>query len=141
VKYYKDPKVNPKRQYIGVTFERDQVLPLPPNSARRRRLGMVATKMEIPPIVEEGAEVVLEEAAPVLKKRKVKERRGTEGMDLTIRPGYMYREANWQIGRAAERAKVKVQPFTPRDRWTAWRKSTIRKTKNAEKKGLSRRKK
>ena len=140
VKYYKDPKINPKRQYIGVTFERDQVLPLPPNSARRRRLGMVVTKIELPPVVEEGSEVALEEIQPILKKRKVKERTGTEGTQLAIRPGYMYREANWQIGRAAERAKVKVQKFVPRDRWTAWRKSTIRKGKNAEKKGLARRK-
>jgi hypothetical protein len=100
---------------------------------------MVATKMELPPIVAEGGEVVLDEATPLLKKKK-KERKGTEGMNLTIRPGYMYREANWQIGRAAERAKVKVKPFKPRDRWTAWRKTTIRKAKNAEKKGLVRRK-
>ena len=97
--------------------------------------------MELPAVVEEGAEIELQEVTPVLKKRKVKERRGTEGMQLEIRPGYMYREANWQIGRAAERAKVNVQPFVPRDRWTAWRKSTLRKTKNAEKKGLARRKK
>ena len=137
VKYYKDPERHPKRQYIGVTFERDQVLPLPRNSARRRRLGMVAEKIELPPVVEE-ANLVLDEVTTVVKKRKIKERRGTEGMNLTIRPGYMYREANWQIGRAAERARVKVQPFKPRDRWTAWRKSTIRRAKNMEKKGLGR---
>jgi ribosomal protein L27 len=142
VKYYKDPERNPKRQYIGVTFKRDQVLPLPRNSARRRRLGMMAVKMEVPPVVEETVQDLAVEAdgvkGVVVKKRKIKERRGTEGMQLTIRPGYMYREANWQIGRAAERAKVKVQDFKPRDRWTAWRKSTIRKAKNAEKKGLGR---
>ena len=74
----------------------------------------------------------------VKKIKKKKERRGTEGMVLTMRPGYMYREANWQIGRAAERARVKVKKFVPRDRWTAWRKSSIRKAKNAEKKGLGR---
>jgi hypothetical protein len=98
---------------------------------------MVAEKMELPVVVEETG-LVLDEVKPVIKKRKIKERRGTEGMNLTIRPGYMYREANWQIGRAAERAKVKVQPFKPRDRWTAWRKTTIRKAKNMEKKGLGR---
>lgn len=98
---------------------------------------MIAAKMELPPGEEESGPV-LEEATPLVKRRKIKERKGTEGMNLTIRPGYMYREANWQIGRAAERAKVKVQPFKPRDRWTAWRKSTIRKAKNVEKKGLGR---
>lgn len=74
----------------------------------------------------------------VVMKKVKKERRGTEGMVLTMRPGYMYREANWQIGRAAERARVKVKEFVPRDRWTAWRKSSVRKAKNAEKKGLGR---
>ena len=50
----------------------------------------------------------------------------------------MYREANWEIGRAAERAKVKVREFKPRDRWTAWRKATVRKSKIAEKRSLGR---
>jgi large subunit ribosomal protein L27 len=144
VKYYKDPEKNPKRQYIGVVFERDQVLPLPRNSPRRRRLGMVATKIELP-IVEEKVEVrtdlVVEgdgSTGVSVKQRPKKERKGEEGRDLKLRPGYMYREANWEIGRAAERAKVKVKEFKPRDRWTAWRKSTIRKAKNAEKRGLGR---
>ncbi|TVY30833.1 54S ribosomal protein L2, mitochondrial, partial [Lachnellula occidentalis] len=52
VKYYKDPETHPKRQYIGVVFERAQVLPLPRNSMRRRKLNMVATQMETPPKVE-----------------------------------------------------------------------------------------
>lgn len=142
VKYYKDPERHPKRQYIGVVFERDQVLPLPRNSVRRRRLGMVTSKMELPAVEEEGAAADLElegDAAEGLAVRQVKkERRGEEGRTLTLRPGYMYREANWEIGRAAERAKVKVREFKPRDRWTAWRKATIRNTKIAEKKGLGR---
>lgn len=71
-------------------------------------------------------------------KIKLKERRGEEGRVLTLRPGYMYREANWEIGRAAERAKVKVKLFKPRDRFTAWRKTVIRKAKNAERRGLGR---
>lgn len=146
VKYYKDPEKHPKRQYIGVVFKRDQVLPLPRNSVRRRRLGMVVSKMEAPAVEEEAvAAADLEEvegdagegvtaAAPPRKK----ERKGEEGRVLTVGKGYMYREANWEIGRAAERAKVKVREFKPRDRWTAWRKATIRKTKIAEKKNLSR---
>jgi len=133
VTYYKDPEKHPKRQYIGVTFERDQVLPLPRNSPRRRRLGMVATKMETPPVV-----VGVAGSTVVEKPKKLKGRRGEEGRNLQLRPGYMYREANWEIGRAAERARVKVKAFVPGDRWTAWRKSTIRKTANAEKKGLGR---
>ena len=50
----------------------------------------------------------------------------------------MYREGNWEIGRAAERAGVKVKAFKPRDRWTAWKKREVRFAKNAEKRSLGR---
>lgn len=152
VKYYKDPERHPKRQYIGVVFERGQALPLPRNAPRRRRLGMVATKMEMHISASEDSEVKThvqiggveveaegkeEVAAPVVTRAK-KERRGEEGRNLQLRPGYQYREGNWEIGRAAERAKVKVREFKPRDRWVAWRKTVARKAKNAERRGLSR---
>lgn len=57
---------------------------------------------------------------------------------LTLRAGkgYAYREANWQIGRAAERADVQVKKFVPGDRWAAWRKSNARIEANAERKRL-----
>ncbi|PQE22846.1 hypothetical protein CJF30_00008408 [Rutstroemia sp. NJR-2017a BBW] len=149
VKYYKDPERHPTRQYIGVVFKRDQVLPLPRNSVRRRKLGMVAAKIEEPEVqeqVEMRSDLVVEgdgatgvEIKQVPKKaKKTKERRGEEGRNLQLKPGYMYREANWEIGRAAERAKVKVRLYTPGDRWTAWRKAAARKAKNAEKRGLTR---
>ena len=156
VKYYKDPEKHPKRQYIGVVFERDQVLPRPRNAPRRRRLGMVATKMEMHISASADSEVkthvqigeaegeaegkeeeVVVVVAPVVTRVK-KERRGEEGRNLQLRPGYQYREGNWEIGRAAERAKVKVREFKPRDRWAAWRKTVARRAKNAERKGLSR---
>ncbi|KAM0135395.1 hypothetical protein ACHAP3_004977 [Botrytis cinerea] len=143
VKYYKDPERHPKRQYIGVVFKREQVLPLPRNTIRRRRLGMEVAKIEEPEVEQAvEVEVSLEGAGKEGKKeKKKKERKGEEGRNLQLRPGYMYREANWEIGRAAERAKVKVRLYKPGDRWTAWRKANARKTKNAEKRGLSSRKK
>lgn len=143
VKYYKDPEKNPKRQYIGVVFERDQVLPLPRNAMRRRKLNMVATKMEEAPVVLEASSVLERHApdGPLFKKKKSKERKGEEGRNLTLRPGYMYRESNWEIGRAAERAQVKVREFKPRDRWTAWRKRGIRDAKIQEKRSLGRKRK
>ncbi len=140
MKYYKDPEKNPKRQYIGVVFEREQVLPLPRNAMRRRRLNMVATKIEHPEVVVK-TDLIMEgnaETGVTIRQRKNKERKGEEGRNLRLRPGYMYRESNWEIGRAAERAQVKVREFKPRDRWTAWRKATIRKAKNTEKRGLGR---
>lgn len=42
VKYYRDPARHPTRQYIGVTFRKEDKLPYPPNFPRVRRLGMVA---------------------------------------------------------------------------------------------------
>lgn len=40
VKYYRDPVNHPKRQFIGVTFNRDDVLPYPENAPRKRKLSM-----------------------------------------------------------------------------------------------------
>jgi large subunit ribosomal protein L27 len=154
VKYYKDPERHPKRQYIGVVFERDQVLPLPRNAQRRRRLNMVAVKMEaahpslpgaegaepvVTDLVLENGVVERERKREVVKLLKKKgDRKGEEGRNLQLRPGYMYREGNWEIGRAAERAGVRVKAFKPRDRWTAWKKREVRFAKNAEKRSLGR---
>lgn len=55
---------------------------------------------------------------------------------LTMGRGYGYREANWQIGRSAERVGVQVKQFVPGDRWAAWRKSQARIQANEEKKRL-----
>lgn len=135
VKYYKDPELNPKRQYIGVVLKRDDVLPLPRNAVRRRRLGMEL--VPIPP-----KEVELESGPPVhtaqnpLMPPKKLAPGVTREPPLTLRPGYMYRQSNWAIGRAAERANIKVKDFVPGDRWTAWRKSTIRRKRNQESRGL-----
>lgn len=74
MKYYKDPEKHPKRQFIGVVFKRDQVLPLPRNAHRRRRLGMLAVKMEVPHLITEGGELAVSQV--VLESeggRKVKE--------------------------------------------------------------------
>lgn len=59
---------------------------------------------------------------------------------LTLRPGYQYRQANWEIGRAAERSKAAqmVKPFVPGDRFAAWRKKNIRVAKNAERRAMGR---
>ena len=47
VKYYRDPARHPKRQYIGVVFNKEDKLPYPPGSARRRKLGLVAVPRKI----------------------------------------------------------------------------------------------
>ncbi|KAF2203790.1 ribosomal protein L27 [Delitschia confertaspora ATCC 74209] len=129
VRYYRDPRKHPTRQYIGITFTKDETLPYPPNAPRRRRLGLVPVIRESVPelqTAEAGAETGLP-AAPT----------NAAGSTLLVgKKGYAFREANWDIGRAAERAGVKVREFVPGDRFRAWRKSKARKEANAEKKRL-----
>jgi large subunit ribosomal protein L27 len=139
VKYYLDPEKHPKRKYIGVVFERDQKLPLPRNSVRRRRLGLIATVTSEEPQVELGDNLTLggSEVSGLQQQPAGSNLKGPwKHEQLEIRPGYMYRESNWQIGRTAERAGVKVKPFKPGDRWAAWRKATARKARSAERRGM-----
>ncbi|KAK4139521.1 ribosomal L27 protein-domain-containing protein [Dichotomopilus funicola] len=53
VKYYRDPKRHPKRQYIGVVFNRDDTLPYPEDSPRRRKLNLVAVTRKAEPAPDE----------------------------------------------------------------------------------------
>lgn len=69
-------------------------------------------------------------------KREKKRRPQQQESNLVMRPGYMYRAANWEIGRAAERARVRVKEYKPRDRFAAWRKTVARKAKNAERRSM-----
>lgn len=51
VKYYRDPQRHPKRQYIGVVFDKADRLPRPPGAPRKRKVGLVAgPRKEIEPI-------------------------------------------------------------------------------------------
>lgn len=62
------------------------------------------------------------------------------GSKMTLRPGYQYRQANWEIGRAAELSKAaqSVKPFVPGDRFAAWRKRNVRVARNAERRAMGR---
>jgi len=59
---------------------------------------------------------------------------------LTLRPGYQWRQANYEIGEAGLRSEkaMSVRPFRPGDRWAAWRKKTARVARNAERRALGR---
>jgi large subunit ribosomal protein L27 len=139
VRYYKDPRVHPKRQYIGVALEKDHSLPYPINGARRRRLNMVATieqpvaagELLVATTGESDLQVAGSEPSSIRDTP-----RDADSRVLTMGNRYAYREANWQIGRAAERANVQVKEFVPGDRWAAWRKSQARIKANEEKKRL-----
>ncbi|KAI8933332.1 hypothetical protein NX059_009956 [Plenodomus lindquistii] len=141
VRYYRDPRKHSKRQYIGVALEKEHTLPYPPNAARRRRLNMLA----VPVTAGKGAtpaqhETVIVADSPVDPAASTDTdtpREATrKSLSLSKGKGYAYREANWQIGRAAERAGVVVNEFVPGDRWAAWRKSKARIEGNEERKRL-----
>ncbi len=154
VKFYKDPARHPKRKYIGIAWERDDSLPYPANAPRRRRLGMMAVPLAPPPPSKEDAvDIALlssdnspsdtsSEATPTTKKatpttfRIPSNKPGQPDKILSLRPGYSYREGNWEIGRAAERANVRVRSYQRGDRFLAWRKATKRKAKNVVRKGM-----
>jgi len=148
VRFYKDPARHPKRRYIGVVHQRGTTLPTPPNAPRRRRLGMLAVPMEdglsastitasAPTPVPAPTFVGFQHTAQRMSRVPKMVKRVDE-KTFVMRPDYSFRKGNWEIGRAAEDAKVKVKPFKPGDRFTAWRKSNKRKQLNAERKTLRR---
>jgi large subunit ribosomal protein L27 len=144
VKYYRDPARHKTRKYIGVVFTRDEVLPYEPTAPRRRKLNMVAQKMEPTPETIVRTDLVADaDGVTVSTKSNVTEvkPRGPKRTDVSmykLRPGGMYRESNWEIGRAAEKAGVKVKKFVPGDRWAAWKKSKVRLAASKDKRELAR---
>ena len=133
VRYYRDPALHPERQYIGVALSKTDKLPYPQNAARKRRLGFVAVRHEPEKSKLMGQKLVEDlvvAGPPDTTTATVKD------ASLTMGKGYAYRQANYDIGRAAERANVQVKEFVPGDRWTAWRKAQARKKLNAERKKL-----
>lgn len=158
--YYRDPEKHPKRKYIGIVFDRSQTLPQPLHQVRRRKLGMLAYRAPQAVTAEATGDLQLasppdapnsaSEGAATLRDRPNESRDVTiirgKGKDkhevkLRFRPGqYMYRQANWEIGRAAERsaAAMAVKPFKRGDRFAAWRKRTARAARGAERRALTR---
>ena len=148
--FYKDPELHPKRKYIGVVFERGMKLPVPRNKPRIRRLGLVGREREMgtlatatPPRVisvegDEGSEVggMKKKDGTLMQQKKRTKGKVPEQETLKLGPGYQYRMSNWHIGRAAERAQVKVREYKRGDRYLAWRKLNARKKRNAEKRSL-----
>lgn len=137
VTYYKDPERHPDRKYIGVVFERGMKLPLPRNAARRRRLAMETREMStsIPlkteymgdqPEVADLAVVDGESTHFQDQPKVVQEEVPAKEEAMKLRPGYMFRETNAYIGRAAERAGIKVRKFDKNDRFAAWRRRTAK---------------
>ncbi|KAL6722295.1 54S ribosomal protein L2 mitochondrial [Lecanora helva] len=132
-----------ERKFIGVVFERGESLPRSEGSPRRRRLGLVSRERHILPPADAAPETgdLVEaqgtlRAQPKTERAKIPERK----QKLELRPGYQYRESNWSIGRAAERAGVKVRKYKKGDRALARRRSRERKAADQERLALGSRK-
>ncbi|MBE3045669.1 50S ribosomal protein L27 [Candidatus Bathyarchaeota archaeon] len=111
VKYYRDPKKHPDRQYIGVVFNKEDKLPYPVHAERRRRLGMSATVMRTP----EAKPALSESGIPHEVRRADPDRPGAEPQLLTLRPSdNTYREENWRIGRLVQTTGLQVKGFKSR---------------------------
>ena len=135
-------KVREGRKYIGVVLEREDRLPRPRGTVRRRRLGMEVRVIEERTAVAEAQALINERVAeqdqttPTQQPNKERKKAPAQKEMLPLRPGYMYRLGNWQIGRAAERTKRKVRIYQKGDRFLAWRKRTVRRARATESRSL-----
>lgn len=138
MRYYLDPERHSERKYIGIVFEKEGKLPTPKNAPTRRKLNRVS--VPIMPVIQEGQpDLVATTGDNGMIVGDVA--RVDAGAGKQLRPGYMWREANWQIGRAGDRAGITAIPHQRKDRWLAWRKRQARAQRAAEMKSLKKQKK
>ncbi|OLN89054.1 54S ribosomal protein L2, mitochondrial [Colletotrichum chlorophyti] len=99
VKYYRDPARHPDRKYIGVVFNKDDVLPYPAHAERKRKLNMSAHTIfnpaEAPAVSSSGIPTQIIRPAPRTAKGAPIE----PARVLKLKDDYSYREDNWRIGR------------------------------------------
>lgn len=143
VRYYLDPELHPDRKYIGIALQKDDKLPRPRNAPAKRRLNKELAP-RLSDRITQGSEMVTAGEPSATAD-------GVPGEGVQLRPGYMYREMNWHIGRAAEKAGISVKPFDRKNRWLAWRRRQAKvehaakmrslkgKSKGGKKKGKGRR--
>ncbi|KAI0903567.1 ribosomal L27 protein-domain-containing protein [Ustulina deusta] len=108
VKYYRDPAKHPKRQYIGVVFDKADKLPYQPHAMRKRKLNMVAAP--IPP-----PQVQPELSASGIPNQVVRQGLGRKPhprderiIKLVQDSSYAYREENWRLGTLVRTEKRKM---------------------------------
>ncbi|KAI2629206.1 ribosomal L27 protein-domain-containing protein [Hypomontagnella submonticulosa] len=108
VKYYRDPALHPKRQYIGVVFKKEDTLPYPRHAMRKRRLNMIASP--IPPPQPEP-----ELSASGIPNQIVRQgygRRPHPRDERIIRlrqdGSYAYSEESWRLGTLVRTEKRKM---------------------------------
>ena len=149
VRYYRDPEKHKDRKYIGVVLDQSMSLPRGRNGSRWRRVGMTGVpRKDIESdetLVGESRDGGLEKAgegSAVVVGTVATKAGDLLGLKprLQLKSNYMYRESNWSLGRAAERAGVKIKEHNPKNRFLAWRKTLARRAANVEKRNLRRKK-
>lgn len=115
VKYYRDPARHPDRKYIGVTFNKDDVLPYPQHAERRRRLGKTAHPIQATP-----QQPALSPSGIPFEVRRVE--KGEPDRLLRLRSDYSYREDNWRIGRLVKTTGVRTKHFRTRKQYFRFRR-------------------
>ncbi|KAI1099563.1 ribosomal L27 protein-domain-containing protein [Jackrogersella minutella] len=108
VKYYRDPAKHPKRQYIGVVFDKNDKLPYPVHAMRKRRLNMTAAPIP-PPRVEPELSA---SGIPTQVVRQGYGRRPHPRDERIIRlrrdGSYAYAEESWRLGTLVRTDKRKM---------------------------------
>lgn len=108
VKYYRDPAKHPKRQYIGVVFDKADTLPYPPHAMRKRRLNMTATPIPPPqPEPELSASGIPTQVVRLGAGRKPHPR-DERVMRLRQDGTYAYAEESWRLGTLVRTEKRKM---------------------------------
>ncbi|KAI8947886.1 ribosomal L27 protein-domain-containing protein [Xylaria longipes] len=108
VKYYRDPSKHPKRQYIGVVFNKEDKLPYPKNAMRKRKLNMVAVPVAPPePQSELSASGIPNQIVRQGPGRKPHPR-DERIIKLAQDGSYAYREENWRLGTLVRTEKRKM---------------------------------
>ncbi|KAI1455205.1 ribosomal L27 protein-domain-containing protein [Annulohypoxylon moriforme] len=108
VKYYRDPAKHPKRQYIGVVFDKSDTLPYPVHAMRKRRLNMVAVPLHVPaPQPEFSASGIPTQVVRQGAGRKPHPR-DERIIKLRTDGSYAYAEESWRLGTLVRTEKRKL---------------------------------
>ncbi|KAF2962766.1 hypothetical protein GQX73_g10814 [Xylaria multiplex] len=108
VKYYRDPAKHPKRQYIGVVFNKEDKLPYPLNAMRKRKLNMVAAPVPPP---QAQAELSASGIPNQIVRQGIGRKphpRDERIIKLAQDGSYAYREENWRLGTLVRTEKRKM---------------------------------
>ncbi|KAI1422521.1 ribosomal L27 protein-domain-containing protein [Xylaria sp. FL1777] len=108
VKYYRDPAKHPKRQYIGVVFDKEDKLPYPQNARRKRKLNMVAAPVPPPQVQPEFSASGIPNQVVFQGPGRKPHPRDERIFKLAQDGSYAYREENWRLGTLVRTEKRKM---------------------------------